>query len=100
MSENEERGRFLDPDEINDVSPEQKEYMLSKGFRPYRTHHGRVKWIAPQAHGYRSLHTNARSRGRHLLHSFGRLMINPLWQLVVALLGILLLSGLVYILLQ
>jgi len=53
------KGRFLEPEEVTELTDEQKDYMLKQGFKPYLTRHGRIKWITPGQHGYRSLHASA-----------------------------------------
>ena len=88
MPGDKQAGRFLDPEEVHEVDAEQIEYMLKQGFRPYRTAHGRLKWITPGQHGYRRLHTSASG---HMHRSFFQRIFGSMLSRVVAVLVTLLL---------
>ncbi len=51
-----ERDQFLSPDEVTNISDENKQYLLQRGYMPYLTKRGKVKWILPTQKAYRVLH--------------------------------------------
>lgn len=42
-----QKGRFIDPDDVNSLSEEQKEYFLKRGYLPYLSPSGKIKWVLP-----------------------------------------------------
>ncbi len=53
------RDRFIDPDEVTDITEENKQYLLKKGLLPFVTKYGKVKWIHPTQKGYRLLNKSS-----------------------------------------
>ncbi len=51
-----ERDRFLDPDDVTNITDENKRYLMDRGYRPFLTNRGKIKWILPSQKGYRVLH--------------------------------------------
>ncbi len=51
-----DRDQFLDPDDVTTISDENKQYLMDRGYRPYLTKRGKIKWIMPSQKGYRVLH--------------------------------------------
>ena len=95
MRAGKDKGRFLEPEEVHDLSVEQKEYLLKSGFKPYLTAHGRLKWITPGQHGYRILSSSA--SGHSHRSPLGRIMSDRLVQLVVILAGLGLIALVLYL---
>jgi hypothetical protein len=55
----------LDPEDVTNCPQATKDYMLKKGFMPYKGRNGRVRWINKYNRTYR----NHKGKYRHLIYS-------------------------------
>lgn len=94
MHGNRDNGQFIDPEEVNDISEEQKEYLLKTGYRPFLTAHGRVKWITPEQHAYRSVSRSGSHMHRNVLE---RMFSSKFAQFVVIVVALLVIAVVLYV---